>query len=518
MINERHQLRDYQLTAVDGVIASLPNNPILVAPTGSGKTVMATAIVEHLGVPTLWLAHRKELIDQAAHRLESHGLHAGIVMAGYPRTPGAHVQVASIQTLIRREKPLASLIVIDECHHATASTYGDILEAYPDVPRIGMTATPFRLDGRGLGELFGELVIASTTRELCDAGVLHAPKVWCSRSPDLRGLKLVAGDYSLGALAQRTNTDELNADVVETWRKRAYGRRTVVFAVNVEHSKAITEAFQSAGVPTEHLDGTTPRDERDAILGRLREWKTQIVSNCMVLTEGWDLPSLECAVICRPTASLNLHLQMIGRIMRAADGKSGAIVLDHAGNHHVHGLVTRRLRYSLEPDVRVGHDEPLGLRRCQQCGLMFDVGMLACPECGWIPVSVERDRPDIHGDGDLHEFDDASFEYQRDVWNAIEAEREAMGYREGWSLYRFQERFGRIPVVVDGELIDPHDSDQHQKRAVFERLTGVAERKGFKQGWASWKFKEIFGHWPRGFVSDVRAGSISRRWAEKVGT
>lgn len=512
----RHTLRDYQRRAVDGVFSSLASNPILVAPTGSGKTVMATALVETFHRPTLWLAHRKELIDQAAERLVSHGLHVGIIKAGCPASPLAPVQVASIHTLVRRDLPAAELIVLDEAHHATAESYGKVLGGYPAVPRVGLTATPFRLDGRGLGDLFRALVVAATTKELCDAGVLMRPKVWASKAPDLRGVKVIAGDYAAGALARRTNTAELNADIVETWIKRAAGRRTVVFAVDVEHSKAIATAFQARGIAAEHLDGQTPTDKREAILGRLRDGATHIVSNCMVLTEGWDLPALECAIIARPTASLNLHLQMVGRMMRAAEGKAGAIVLDHAGNHHVHGLVTRTLVYSLDGNTRVGHDEPLGLRRCQACGLMYDVDLEACPDCGWAPEPPERERPEIHGGGELHEFDDSDFTYRRQVWNLIEAERQAMGYREGWSVYRYQERFGEYPLTVQGDLVNPQEATREQKRAVYEHLMQIAQEKGFAPGWASHRFKEQFGCWPTGFVGEVRAASVAERWKQRL--
>ncbi len=509
----RHQLRDYQQRAVGHVIEVIDRGPILVAPTASGKTVMATAMVEHLRVPTLWLAHRKELIDQAAQRLEAHGLTTGIIMAGFAPMPLAQVQVASVQTLIRRDKPAAELIVIDECHHATADSYRSVLDAYPNARVAGLTATPFRLDGRGLGDLFGELVVAACADELCDTGVLHRPKVWASRSPDLRGVKTIAGDYQIGALAERANTVELNADIVETWLKRAEGKRTVAFAVDVAHSKAITQAFVTAGVAAEHIDGSTPRDERDAIIERLRTGQTLVVSNCMILTEGWDLPALECAIIARPTASLNLHLQMIGRVMRACEGKDGAIVLDHAGNHHIHGLVTRRLNYSLNGE-KVGHSEPLGLRRCRACGLLFEMHVCACPECGWMPSAADVEPRHVrHGDGELTEFDDTDFEYRRQIWNLIEAERQAMSYREGWSYYRFEERFGVKPVVADGELIDPHHATLEQKRAVFERLSRIAGERGYKPGWASWKYREMFGCWPRGFVSHVRMQGLQRRLA-----
>lgn len=510
-------LRDYQERTVNAVIAALARRPILVAPTGSGKTVMAVALADRIGLPTLWLTHRKELVDQAAGHLFAHGLNPGIIMAGYPPFPLAQVQVASIQTLARRERPPAGLIVIDECHHATADTYRTILDSYPDAAVVGLTATPFRLDGRGLGDLFGEIVVAALPGELCDAGVLHRPKVWASKSPDLRGVKVIAGDYQLGALAKRTNTDELNADIVATWQKHAAGRRTVVFAVDIEHSRAIVVAFRQAGVPAEHLDGGASRQERDAILARLRSGQTQVVSNCMVLTEGWDLPALQCAILARPTASLNLHLQMVGRVMRACDGKDGAVVLDHAGNHHVHGLVTRRLNYSLDGSRKVGSDEPLGLRRCRACGLFFETTRFACPECGWKPTPADapkRERPDVHGAGHLVEFDDSNFEYRRQVWIALGAEREAGGYREGWSFFRFKERFGVEPVVAGcpGELIDPPNATVEQKKAVFEHLAEVAQARGFKAGWASHRYRNIFGCWPRGFVSDVRANQLRERW------
>jgi len=502
----RLQLRDYQQRAVDNVIAALDRRPLLVSPTGSGKTTMATEIVERLGVPTLWMAHRKELIDQAAERLEAHGLKTGIVMSGYEPDPGAQVQVASIQTLVRRDKPPAGLIVVDEAHHCAADSYQNVLAEYPDARLLGLTATPFRLDGRGLGDLFGELVIAAWPDELCDSGVLHKPRVWASKAPDLRGVRVVAGDYSLGALAERSNTAELNADIVETWKKRSAGMRTVAFAVDIAHSLAITKAFLDAGVPAEHLDGSTARSERDAVLGRLRRGETRVVCNCMVLTEGWDLPALECAVIARPTASLNLHLQMIGRVMRACEGKDGAIVLDHAGNHHVHGLVTRRLNYTLS-DEKVGFSEPLGLRRCGNCGLLFGIAEPRCPECGWAPTpaeGAERHRPPIHGAGELAEFDDTSFEYRRQVWIQIEAQRMASGYKPGWSFYRFKDRFDVEPVVADGELIDPATASYAEKRAYFKHLTSIAVAKGFKPGWASYRFRDVFGQWPMGFVQAVR--------------
>lgn len=497
-------LREYQRAAIDQVKAALSRGerPVLVAPTGSGKTVMAVALVRELDRRCLWLAHRKELVDQAAKHLHEFSLWPGIIMAGYSTEPVASVQVASVQTLIRRAMPACGLIVVDECHHATAAGYQRILDHYSRTPLVGLTATPFRLDGRGLGDVFQSIVVAAYTDDLCAAGTLHAPRVYAGRAPDLRGARVTAGDYNLGDLGERTNRAELVGDIVTTWLTKSAGRRTVCFAVNVAHSQTIAEAFRASGVPAEHLDGDTPRDDRDAILGRLRTGETLVVSNCMVLTEGWDLPALETAIVARPTASLNLHLQMIGRIMRACPGKAGAIVLDHAGNHHVHGLVTRRIEYSLGGRC-VGESDPLGLRRCGACMLLYSPVLAHCPECGWTPAPAPgRELPTTRADGLVEYRED--FEYRAEVWRLIEGEREAMGFKPGWSLYRYQERFGAWPVVAGGELVDVQHATREQKRAVYAEMLSRAREKGYKDGWASWKYREMFGAWPQGFVSDVK--------------
>lgn len=496
-------LRPYQQTAVAATLDALADDPILVAPTGSGKTTMAVDLVTRRHCRTLWLAHRRELIEQAAHRLEDFGLAVGIIKAGIAPFPLAPVQVASVQTLIRRDVPRAGLIIVDECHHAAADTYGRILEQYPGVPVVGLTATPFRLDGRGLGDIFGHIIVAASVAELVQQEYLHAPKIWATKAPDLRGVKVTAGDYNRRQLAERANTADLRADIVKQWQAHAAGRRTVAFAVDVQHSRDIVAAFQEAGVPAEYVDGATPADERAAILGRLRAGETQIVSNCMILTEGWDLPALECAILARPTASLCLHLQQIGRVMRACPDKHGAIVLDHAGNHYAHGLVTRPLEYSLDPDNKAGHTEALGLRRCEACALLYPLSRRDCPDCGHVNAPGDRDRPQIHGPGQMQRFDD--WDYKGALWNSIDAERQAMDYKPGWSYFRYIEATGERPLIIADELVDPAKATQEQKEAHYRRLLRMARAKEYQDGWAAHQFRDTFGSWPRGFVAQVRS-------------
>ena len=487
-------LRDYQQRAVNDTIANIGERCCLVAPTGSGKTHMGVAIVNAIDRPTLWLAHRRELVRQAADRLVAHGITPGIILAGEPWARRAKVQVASIQTLARREAPPAELIVLDEAHHAVSEGFQHLLSTYPAASIVGLTATPFRLDGRGLGDIFGRLVIAATTQELCDAGTLHAPRVYAPSNPNLSRVKIRHGDFVTGSLAKAMDKPSITGDIVEHWRKLGRGR-TVAFAVSVEHSKHIVEAFQSAGVIAEHLDGTTPKDRRDAILGRLRSGATQLVSNCMVLTEGWDLPELETAIIARPTASQCLHLQMIGRIMRAADGKAEAIVLDHAGNHHRHGFVTDPIEYSLYVSPKQSREEGDAVARVKICKECYGANMqtaTVCVLCGAEFKTVPRKVAQV--EGTLQELRQGKALVTPADWDARQAfwNQTSAWESEQRAKWMFKQKFGEWPIVVDGQLVDPARATLEQRQAVYAQLLTVAREKGYREGWALAIFREKF--------------------------
>lgn len=490
-------LRDYQRKAKDRVIESLHEKPILVAPTGSGKTVMGAAIIETIGRPTQWLAHRKELVEQAAEQLRAFGLHVGIIMAGHQPDPSALVQVASIQTLAKRQIPHADLIMIDEAHHAVAKTYETVLSALPDAALLGMTATPFRLDGSGLGDVFGRLIVAAHADELVAGGSLIAPRVFVPNEPDLAGVKKTTGDFSPSALGTKLNRPGLVADVVEQWIRHAFGRRTVAFACNVKHSQAIVAAFNKVNIPAEHLDGKVTKKERAAILERLRSGETLVVSNCGIVSEGFDLPDLSAVIIARPTESLCLHLQMVGRVMRPSPGKVDAIVLDHAGNHLRHGLVTDRIDFSLKRSIKttkpkLATRETLTGRVCKACKALITLPAETCSECGAAFSHIPT-----HADGQLGDFSLDPFQVRVRAWEDIESQRRKGRRSRGWSFYRFKERFGEWPVVDDeSRLVDPARATMAQKCSVFRRLQQTGIIKGFKPGWAAHEFKNIFGEWP----------------------
>jgi DNA repair protein RadD len=333
--------------------------------------------------PVLVLAHRLEIITQTASKLFGCGIRHGIIKGGFSPRPMERVQVASVQTLWVRAMrsdaitlPPAELLIVDECHHATATTWRKIIEAYPDAVLIGLTATPCRGDGRGLGGIFTRMIEAPQVPELIEQGYLVKSRVYAPVTPNLRGVHTRAGDYVEHELAARMNDAKLIGDIVTHWHKFGERRRTVAFAVNVAHSLHIRDEFVRSGVRAEHLDGETPKDERDAILARLASGETELVTNCMVLTEGWDMPEVGCAILARPTKRMGLFRQMIGRVLRPAERKPDAIILDHSGAVFAHGLPEDRVEWTLDPEGRA--TSPTHTAR-----LTTNIGkLIECTQCG----------------------------------------------------------------------------------------------------------------------------------------
>lgn len=490
------RLYDYQQRAVNETVAALHKNPILTAPTGSGKTTMGRAIVARLCRRTLWLAHRRELIHQAAEELAA--FRPGIILSGVSASASAMIQVASVQTVRAREIPKdISLVVIDEAHHVASAGYQYICDAI-SCPRIGLTATPFRLDGRGMAPHFGHIVTAATTRELCAAGTLLEPVVFAAPTIGLHSAKKTGGDYNLSALEKLVMKNMLVADIIEMWQKHAPNKPTICFATTVHHSMTIVDDFNKAGIRAEHVDGKTPAIERAAILDRLASGETTVVSNVMILTEGFNLPSLGCLIIARPTASLCLHLQMLGRVMRTAPGKPRPVVLDHSGNHAMHGTALKAPVFSLDGMTKTQSDEP-GMRTCNRCFVMYEGR--TCPECGY-EQEQGAGGTITHVNGELVPFID-EFEQREIYWYGLIDS----GLPIKTSKYFYQKKFNEWPVLYGSRLVDTRRATLDEKAAVYADLHETALSRGYKTGWASWKYKDIFGCWPRGFVNQVRAGA-----------
>jgi superfamily II DNA or RNA helicase len=260
-----NDLRDYQARAVEAIEQA--TKAIYVAPTGSGKTVVAAAVIERAvdrGERVLVLTHRREILRQTSHKIETdHGL----IQAGLTIDLSYQIQIASIQTLharcMRSAKiplPPADLIIIDEAHHVAARTWHAILEAYPHARRIGLTATPCRADGRGLGNYFDALIVGPQIPELIARDDLVPTIYYAPSEPDLRGVETRQGDYVVAQLADRMNRKDLVGDIVYHWHKFGERRKTLVFCVDVAHSLNVRDEFAKSGVRAEHLDGSTPKE------------------------------------------------------------------------------------------------------------------------------------------------------------------------------------------------------------------------------------------------------------------
>jgi DNA repair protein RadD len=464
-------LRPYQSDIIDEIekaIASGQRRILLVAPTGSGKTVIAAEIIGHFTQryrPVLMLAHRLEIVTQTAKKLHGCGIRHGIIKAGFSPRPMERVQVASVQTLwvraMRSEAmtlPPADLLIVDECHHAAAHTWRKIIEAYPAAVLIGLTATPCRGDGRGLGGIFTTMIECPQVAPLIEQGYLVKTRVYAPVDPDLRGIKTQAGDYVEAQLAERMDRAKLVGDIVTHWHKYGERRRTVAFACSVGHSIHIRDEFIKAGVRAEHLDGETPRDERDAILARLESGEIEVVANCMVLTEGFDCPDIGCIVLARPTKKMGLYRQMIGRGLRPADGKSDCVILDHSGAVFRHGLSEDHVEWTLDADRRAeapAHQARLERRapvllECSQCSALR-LGGQPCPSCGFLPQRPPRSV--FIADGELglvqggrangQTYDAEACARWHGMLTHIAVER---GYQRGWIAHKYREKFGTFPA------------------------------------------------------------------------
>lgn len=444
-------LRDYQAAALEelrGHLRAGLKRLVLVAPTGSGKTTIAAKMVEGAVARSkrvLFVAHRKELIDQAHARISSHGIEAGIIMADHPlKRPDLPVQVASIQTLARRERwPECELIIIDEAHHAAAQSYKRLFDTYPNAWFIGLTATPWRLDGKGLSPTFQQVVVASTPAKLIEQGHLCDYAGFKYQAAKLDGIKTRGGDYDQEELEGAVIDAALLGNVAEEWAAHASAMKTIVFAVSIKHAELLAERFRNVTAEdVETIDHHMNKAEREATLARVRSGETRVIINVGILGEGVDIPDLECAVLARPTKSLALYLQQVGRVMRPAPGKPRARLHDHGRLVERHGLPDQDRDYSLETDRK--RQPPVAqLRTCPQCFAVFPPAPV-CPECGY--VFEVKERRDTSEDGNAVAVDIRAGRKSREAF-LLELEQTAIarGYNPGWVVHQHDKRFPGHP-------------------------------------------------------------------------
>lgn len=392
------QLREYQQAAIGqlrGAFRAGFHSPLLVSPTGSGKTVMfsyLTARLREARQRVAILVHRDELSDQVSRTLSEFNVDHGMITAGslYDRREQAHV--ASVFTLARRIERVAvpDYVICDEAHHAIAgSCWGNVIavwrEKNPSLRLIGVTATPERLSGEGLGQTFDTMVLGPTTRELIDLDALAAYRLFApAKAVDLSGVGMQAGDFKKGALAGAMDKPAIIGSAVGEYQKLLNGAPAVAFCVSVEHAQHTAEQFRAAGFRAVCLDGKMDRGMRREINRDFARGAINVITSCELISEGYDMPGIVGAILLRPTWSLALYLQQVGRALRTAPGKAHAILLDHVGNSARHGMPDDPREWSLlGREKKKGKPEDnVACRQCERCYAVSPAAASKCRECG----------------------------------------------------------------------------------------------------------------------------------------
>lgn len=469
----RFQLRDYQQRGVEDLRAAFRSAyraPLYSLPTGGGKTVVFSHIAEQAdqrGKAVMVLVHRRELLAQTSRGLNEIGVRHQLIAphqtvhdvraqqlrltSGSTIDQTSRLQVASVQTLVRRldRAPAPDLVVIDEGHHAVAGSWHRVIEAFPRSRLLGVTATPHRLDGKGLGVQasgpFDTLVEGPTVRELIDAGYLCQPVVYAPPlQASLEGVPMRGGDYAANEVAERLDKPRITGDAIDHYRRLCDGAPAIAFCANVKHAQHVAEQFREAGYRWQCVDGTMSSSARDRAIRGLGDGSLHGISSCEIVNEGTDVPIVAVGILLRWTASLTLFLQQCGRILRPYEGKERAVILDHVGNSLVHGLPDWDREWSLAGEERKprGSKAPPAppVQQCPQC-YAAHAPAERCPRCGYV-YALQHQLPQQE-DGELTEVTPEQAEAMRrarkrevakaNTYEALKAIEAARGYRPGWA-------------------------------------------------------------------------------------
>jgi len=399
-------LRDYQLNDINQCREYFRKykNILLVGPTGSGKTVVFCWIAEQAkqkGKRVLILVHRRELLDQTSRHLDLLGVRHGLIAPKCCPT-GDSLQIASVQTLIRRlgQYPAPDLIIVDECHHSAAGSWQTILDYYPEAKLLGVTATPVRLDGKALGKKAGgyyeAIIPGPTIRKLIELKYLTQPVVFAPPSlVDLTKVKTRFGDYSKRDLANAMDKPVIVGDAIKHYINICDGVPAIAFCASVKHAEELALKFNEKGIPSASIDGKLDDYTRRSRIHGLAEGKIRILTSCEIVSEGTDIPKVGAAILLRPTQSLGLYLQQVGRVLRPYPGKKHSIILDHVGNTLRHGMPDEVRSWNLNEGVRPKKNGEVvpRFRQCEKCFFCFGLHLTECPNCKH-PVTIQHRKYD----------------------------------------------------------------------------------------------------------------------------
>ena len=448
------ELRPYQnqlANDIRGAFGSGANRPLAVSPTGSGKTVLFSYITSQVlkrGSRVIIVAHRREILDQISATLKRVGVPHGFIQAG-KSTSIQSAMVASIQTLARRLDtiPAPDLVIIDEAHHSVSKSYVQMFAAWPTAKFIGVTATPERLDGKGLGVMFDRMVMGPSVQWLIDNGFLAQPVYYAPREVvDLSQVHTIAGDFDRSETEEIVDTPRITGDAVTHYVRFCNRQRAVAFCISVAHAQHVADTFNSCGIPSASIDGTLDPEVRKQRVDDLTAGKILVLTSCELISEGFDLPAVNAAILLRPTQSLSMHLQQVGRALRPYPGKTNAIILDHVGNCLRHGLAEQERDWDLGGrEKRLKKSSLVETKQCSKCFAIF--AGTVCPQCGSQREIAAREIEEVDGELQRLSIEDISKKREErreegkcktlDDFRALAKQR---GYKLGWAFFRWQAR------------------------------------------------------------------------------
>lgn len=504
------RFRGYQTSLVQAVYEAwgVCQNVVAVCSTGSGKTVMAAGVLSHEKVASVFIAHRTELVSQASLALAREGVrHRVIGPTSLQRTctaihiedvglnyvePSSRIAVAGVDTLVRMDSAdpwfrQVKLWICDEAAHLLRENkWGQAVAMFPNARGLGFTATPIRSDGKGLGRhadgVFDKMVQGPSMRWLIDNAYLTPYRIFCPPSDlDLSAVPIsAAGDFSPEKLRKAVHKSRLVGDVVAHYLKRAPGKLGMTFCVDIEAAIETAAAFKATGVAAEVVHGKTPDFLRAQLMRRFRAREILQLVSVDIMGEGVDVPAVEAISLARPTQSVGLHMQQVGRGLRLMDGKQHALIFDHAGNTQRHGLVDTHREWTLdrrERRARSTASDVIPTRTClnPECFGVYERTEPACPYCGHVPLPGGRSSPELV-DGDLLELDAATLAKLRGEIGEIDgapafprgATPEIVGAirKRHWLRQQGQERLRHAMAVWAGWR-NPESGDFHKSYREF---------------------------------------------------
>lgn len=463
-------LRDYQDSLIGSTAQAFGRvrRVLMVSPTGSGKTAMFCAITTRAmtkGNRVTIVAHRAEIIEQISGALDGLGVRHGRIQPGHVMTSDP-VQVGMVQTIARRLDRIQppDLLVVDEAHHGTAGTWQTVCDAWPTVKILGVTATPRRMDGRGLGRAFDEMVLGPNMADLIAAGFLAkftylAPP----QQMDLSAIKTRMGDFAVDELAAVMDKSVITGDCIQHYRQYLNGRPAIAFCCSVEHAEHVAAQFQAAGYRAASVDGKMDRVERRDRVAAIGDGRLNVLTSCDLISEGVDVPAVAGAILLRPTKSVGMFLQQVGRALRLKPDGSAAVILDHVGNVARHGMPDAARSWTLE-DRKKKDSAPVAV--CKACFKVFAVSP------GWTAEATCGELEQIPGC----------------ILAGVAVERKPIETTAG-ELVAVQ----AAPEWSDGIVLAAAKGEQWKRLLQLantaERLQEIATARGFKRGWV-WRMLE----------------------------